>query len=455
VSVTDENVQMGIAGRQASGNDQPPAAPVPLKRRLRRWFYHRLLRLMMLAHNTALFLAKRLGPKPRQPRDGEGYEILLTGRFESENWAAAHLRPLAMSRHCSRLLVVSTYPLSPMAKVEVAYPPSWLVRLVGATAARLLLFAWLAVRQRPGIIGGFHIAGNALAAICLAPLVGARSVYFCVGGPTEVIDGGVAGEGGPFRKMETPDPVVEARLLRAIAECDLTVTMGTRAADFFRAHGACNVHVISGGIDDRLFKPLHGDRGSDLILVGRLVEIKRINLFLHAVALAAKSRPDITAAIVGEGPQRPALEQLARDLGIAQRVRFAGLQQDVGAWLNGSKIFVLTSRSEGLSLSLMEAMLCGLPAVVSNVGDLGDIVKDGANGYLVGNGSPDTFAARFVDILGDPGRYSAFSHAARREALRYKIHTAVSLWDDALARNGTPGIAAGDRVRMPTPTDTP
>ena len=56
---------------------------------------------------------------------------------------------------------------------------------------------------------------------------------------------------------------------------------------------------------------------------------------------------------------------------------FVGHQEDVAAWLSKSRVFVLTSDSEGLSLSMMEAMMCGLPAVVSDVGDLGDLSKMG------------------------------------------------------------------------------
>lgn len=142
-------------------------------------------------------------------------------------------------------------------------------------------------------------------------------------------------------------------------------------------------------------------------------------------------RPGMPMAVL-----RGELEQLARDLGIAHRVHFAGFQRDVGKWLRRSKLFVLTSRSEGLSLALMEAMMCGLPAVVSHVGDLGDLVKGGVNGYLVGDGSIETFASYIADLLTGATKYAEFSRAARREALRYETRAAAHLWDCSLTDIG-------------------
>ena len=118
-------------------------------------------------------------------------------------------------------------------------------------------------------------------------------------------------------------------------------------------------------------------------MTGRLVEIKRIDVFLQAIKSMVQRIPDISAVIVGDGNLRDQLQGMAVDLGVDCHVTFVGHQENVETWLRKSKIFVLTSDSEGLSLSMMEAMMCGLPAVVSNVGDLGDLAKNGVNGYLV------------------------------------------------------------------------
>jgi glycosyltransferase involved in cell wall biosynthesis len=81
----------------------------------------------------------------------------------------------------------------------------------------------------------------------------------------------------------------------------------------------------------------------------------------------------------------------------------------------------------------MEAMMCGLPVVVSDVGDLRDLVEDGVNGYLVPRRSPELFAARLVELLSDQKKLRAFSLAARRSALRYETRAAARCWDHILA----------------------
>lgn len=406
---------------------------VSLRRRIRRWYYHRLMRLLMLLHNGLLVAAKFLGSPPRRGPKAGGHDILLTGRFGSDNWARAHLQPLAASRCCSRLRVVSTYPVPAMANVEAVYPPGWLVRMLGATGARLAVFVAVGLRYRPDIVGGFHLLVNGLVAVVLARLVGARSMYFCVGGPAEVIDGGVWSETACFRAMGSPDPVVERRLLRAVASCDHAITMGTRAVEFFRKRGVrTSFHVVSGGIDSSRFS-LAGERKTlDIVTVGRLVEVKRIDVYLRAIHLAARQIGQVHAAIVGDGPVRSDMENLAKVLGIADMVHLPGRQTDISGWLNRSRVFVLTSDSEGLSLALMEAMTCGLPAVVSDVGDLADLLEDGVNGYLVPRRQPEQFAERLVELLRDHRKYERFSNAARRSAMRYETSVTTRRWDEIL-----------------------
>ena len=97
---------------------------------------------------------------------------------------------------------------------------------------------------------------------------------------------------------------------------------------------------------------------------------------------------------------------------------------------------MLASDSEGLSLAVMEAMICGLPAVVSSTGDLGDLVEDGVNGRLIAERTPAAFADAMVALIADEGRRSRFSEAARRAASRYDMRSVARLWDEVLAAQG-------------------
>jgi glycosyltransferase involved in cell wall biosynthesis len=307
------------------------------------------------------------------------------------------------------------------------------VRVFGPVPARLCTFAWVALRTRPHVLGAFHLLVNGLFATLVSRVIGARSMYFCVGGPVEILDGGIWGENRYFARLGGPDALVERWLLEAVQASDLVVTMGTRAERFFRERGiTTRCEVVSGGIDTETFQPAHSAPRYDAILVARLVPIKCIDIFLCAIAELAKTRPEVTAVIVGDGPLRGELQDLATQLGLDHAVTFAGQHRDVETWLRASRVFVLTSRSEGLALSLMEAMLCGLPAIVPRVGDLDELVREGVNGHLIEDREPARFAAALGRLLEDEMRLRRFGSAARTDALRFGTAHATELWDQIL-----------------------
>jgi glycosyltransferase involved in cell wall biosynthesis len=302
----------------------------------------------------------------------------------------------------------------------------------------MLVFVWIGLRDRPHVVGGFHILFNGLMSIMLAPLIGAASIYFCVGGPPEIAGGGthtgLPEGGGLFRRMQTPDVVVERRLLYAIKHCDLVITMGTGAARFFREHKVGSVvKAIPGAVPEAVCQCINPGGPIDVIAVGRLAPIKRPDILVESLAYVKKSLPNVSAVIVGDGPLRDSVEEQARLLGLDGAVRFVGHQVEVMPWLRESKVFVLTSDSEGLSLAMMEAMTCGLPVVVSDVGDLSDLVADGENGYLVPRRSPRAFADRIIRLLTEPVLRTAFSASARKAALRCATEETTRKWDDLMA----------------------
>lgn len=407
-----------------------------------------LVRAAMRAYLLTLGGLTRFGPATRQPPGAQ--HVLLTGTFHSDNWIRAHLGPLAAARSCGRITMVATTPVPSVDKVVAVYPPRWLRRLIGEIPARLLTFAVVAVHSRPDVVGGFHLLINGLVALLMARLTGARAWYFCVGGLTELRDGGVWGENRYFARLRTPDAAVERALLRAVSSFDLVVTMGRGAAEDLVRLGAAGPQfvVIGGGVAD--FGPPDPERPRefDLILVARLVPIKRIELLIDSIAVLRRARPDITAVIVGDGPLRAELAARAQHQGVADVVTFAGHQDDVRPWLRRSRVFVLVSRSEGLALSMMEAMIEGLPAVVSNVGDLKDLVEHGRNGYLVDDATPAAFAAILDDLLRDRG-YREFAAAARSAALTHaSVATATAKWDAAMQT--APPPRAGRTIASPS-----
>lgn len=399
---------------------------------LRRWAVRGVVGLLLgaCAATRVLFGWRRARPS----RPG-GLDILLTGTFHSDNWIGAHLRPLTASSACRRVRLVALSSAPPLERLQVIHPPPWLTRTVGAVPSRLLTFVVEALREPPDWVGGFHLLVNGLLASALARVVRARSLYICVGGPAEVLDGGLLGENRLFSRLEVPDPSVERRLLEAVSDFDLVITMGEGARRFMAARTSARaVHVHGGGIDESRFHPAEPPApDADLVFVGRLAPIKQVDLFLKVVQAGAARKPDLRALVVGDGALRPSLEELAATLGITGNVSFLGQRADVEDQLRRARVFMLTSQSEGLALSVIEAMMCGLPAIVPAVGDLGDLVRDGVNGCLVTGRRPEDFAEPLLALLGEPQRLASFREAALAASQEYRLAAATARWDSILA----------------------
>ena len=150
------------------------------------------------------------------------------------------------------------------------------------------------------------------------------------------------------------------------------------------------VPVVPNGIDlARIAAVAPAAESSDVVFTGRLIREKNVDLLLRALVPVREEVRDLRALIVGDGPERPALEALARDLGLAGTVRFTGFlprYDDVIAAMKASRVFVLPSTREGFGIAALEAMACGLPVVtVDHPGNAaGDLVVEGVNGFSCG-----------------------------------------------------------------------
>ena len=164
--------------------------------------------------------------------------------------------------------------------------------------------------------------------------------------------------------------------------------------------------------------------------VGRLDEAKGFADLIEAVALLAGDHPGLVLAIAGDGPLRPSLEAKARALGMADRVRFLGFQQDVRTVLEALDVFVLSSICEAIGYALLEAMAMGLPAVGTRVGGVPEVIVDGVTGSLVASRDPQALAASLRPMLASPelrgrmgrsGRGRIIGHFNERETVRRTI----------------------------------
>ncbi len=152
--------------------------------------------------------------------------------------------------------------------------------------------------------------------------------------------------------------------------------------------------------------------------VGRLTAIKQHRLFLDAVAAAARTRPRLLALIAGDGELRADLEAYARDLGIADRVRFLGWRRDLSTIYGATDVFMLTSQNEGTPVALIEAMASGVPGVSTDVGGVKDVIDSVEVGARVPDGDAAGLAAHLVRYLADADLRRRTGQRARRRGAR-------------------------------------
>ena len=149
--------------------------------------------------------------------------------------------------------------------------------------------------------------------------------------------------------------------------------------------------------------------------VGRLAPVKNFPLLLRAICAPGMDKVIVT--LVGDGPERGALEALVRELELSERVRFLGHRDDVADLLAAMDVFVLPSISEGMSNTLLEAMAAGIAVVASNVGGNPEIVRDKVDGLLFESGNVAALRRKLQELLADKVLRMKFGEAGRERVL--------------------------------------
>jgi len=179
------------------------------------------------------------------------------------------------------------------------------------------------------------------------------------------------------------------------------------------------IESVPTGADPLVYAPgdkyaarMHLSLPQDAILIGIVATLRSWKGHRHLVeALPAGAM----LVIVGDGPQRDALEAQVRAAGLQARVQFAGNQRDVVPWLQALDIFALPSyANEGVPQALMQAMLVGLPCVTTTVGGIGELAIDGTTAVIVPPENPDALRLALERLMGDPALRTQLGAAARR-----------------------------------------
>jgi N-acetyl-alpha-D-glucosaminyl L-malate synthase BshA len=210
----------------------------------------------------------------------------------------------------------------------------------------------------------------------------------------------------------------------------------------YRAFGcvSCNLRVIPNFVNLKEYMPLPESRdagcrtsvapeGHKVVThVSNFREVKRVKDVIRVFARIHRAMP-ATMLMIGDGPEREDAEQEARELEVAQDVRFLGRIDSVASLLQASDLFLLPSQTESFGLAALEAMACGCPVVATRAGGIPEVVDDRVSGILEPVGSVEAMGRRAVELLRDPAAHAAMREAAIAKARLYSADTVVPMYE--------------------------
>lgn len=369
-------------------------------------------------------------------------------------FAGTELAVLKLARSLDRTLFTSSIACCTAAEPDLRRQPDVPVFEYGRprTGNDWRLFAWLwrlFRRERPDIVHT-HAWGTLCEGFVAARLAGVPFV--------------IHGEHGSLETRSRNIRVqrwVWQRAAQVLSVSSRTSDRMAREIGFPRGR----IRTVLNGVDTERFRP--GDCADarralrlphDRLIVGtagRLHPVKDHDTLLSAAAILKSQGLTFDVVIAGDGPLKADLLNRTHDLGLDGVVHFLGTRADVERVLQALDIFVLSSASEGLPNTVLEAMATQLPVVATRVGGTEECVEHGATGLLVPPRDPGTLAASILTLAADPARRHAMAVEARRRAeTRFSLDAMVreyeAVYRDVAGLNVTPFARAATRSRRGT-----
>jgi glycosyltransferase involved in cell wall biosynthesis len=288
----------------------------------------------------------------------------------------------------------------------------------------------VALNRRPGFQPSLALRIGQIARNCHATLIHCHHYSPFVYGSLATLvrpglrmvftEHGRLSDGPPSPKRQLVNPI-----LGRLPDATLAVSGALRESMIAEGFPGGRVDVVHNGIepgplptdvDRRAVRRRIGLHESGVVVgtIARLDPVKDLDTLIAAGALLRRTHPDLTLVIVGDGPERRNLEDAARRHGISDAVRFLGQRADARELLNAFDVYVNSSTSEGISLTILEAMANGLAVVATSVGGTPEVVRHGLTGLLVPARSPSRIAAAMQRVIKNSAWRREMGAAGRR-----------------------------------------
>jgi glycosyltransferase involved in cell wall biosynthesis len=329
-----------------------------------------------------------------------------------------HLLPLSLLDAVEEIVVVRHEPLTGnLPKVSnVNFPPA----SVALSALRMLREARRLIRnERFDFTLGFNPIPWGAMGFAAAALTDVPSCLSFIG-----LD---------FKRAMHP---LAAPALLALNRAHLITVTGERMRrGLIQRHvDPTKIRVLPHAVDTNRFRPAEAEPDFDLISVGHLIPRKRMDVVVDAVAELKLRGLAVRTAILGEGPERAALEAQIEARGVRDLVTLLGFRQDVDAMLRRARLFALASDWEGVPFAMIEALCSGLVPIVTDVGTIADWIEHEKNGHIVPVGDARALADSIQRLLQDQPHFAALRQKALAARDSLSLEAGVSFWREALQK---------------------
>ncbi|KAA0233623.1 MAG: glycosyltransferase family 4 protein [Actinobacteria bacterium] len=398
---------------------------------------------------------------PRWPGDSTTpFVLALTAHLHSRGWLSHVLAPHAPG--AARHEVLDGVPVSrfryfwPESAETVCYgggalvnlrkKPSNYFKLPALVAAELAATLRYAVKERVDLIHAHWSVPQGFVATTVARMLGLPSVVTVHGGDVFALGSGVI---TVFKRLALEKASIVT--VNSSATEAAVRSISSRVTDLRRIPMGVDVNTRADPAVVRSIRAAHAAEGPLLVFVGRIVEEKGIFDLVEMMSVLRERQTDARLLLIGEGQDRPLVEERVARAGLGDRVRMTGWVEAsvVPSYLAAADIVLAPSRPapdgwiEAQGLSIIEAMAAAKPVIATRLGGIADSITDGETGVLVAPGEPAQLARAVESLLSDPEHGHRMGLRARATSVDKFSHEVVT---DAFTRAYNDAVTAGRRL---------
>lgn len=347
---------------------------------------------------------------------------------------------ISLLEEISKIIVVRDKKGPRLDKVIYYIPPEWSLKFpILKTIWKSVILISISLKEKPLFIHGYLLKPHGIMAFIAGKLTNTKIGVSLNAGPVDLY----TLEESPIGKYAYSKPLPKilgtGRILVAIIKkIDFITVTGTFTKKILFENGILQNKVfimprVAPNAFDKRFRPQNIPKKFDIVYIGRLVPVKHVETLIKAIFIIKKYYPCITVAIVGDGPEKNNLEKLSKKLNLVENIIFTGYQTDIWNWYNKAKISVLASEREGFPYSVVESLSCGVPVIVSNCGDICDVIKDGYSGIIIDDYQDyKSFAEAIINLLQNPQIMAKYAVNALKTSEKMNVENATHVWKDII-----------------------